>query len=205
MKPDTPPNIPQISSVLCNAIHTQLLNNPHTIAFTFVVNAETQTAEIISTSKFTTLLNQELIKNFIQIATANVEEPQTPKDAVDKFRVYKIPLPPPSNEHPQGQGIPSVKMEEERPFTPSRRMTPITRSSPRMSPATPNPNYAQLEPELVLPKPPQCTSPRRNKRTPTPHKQCFHQTIDTTIDDSTKQKLINVLGKNPGDEWKEPK
>ncbi|EDR28560.1 hypothetical protein EDI_338130 [Entamoeba dispar SAW760] len=167
------------------------------MAFTFVVNQENQTAEIITTNKFTTLLNQELIKQLTQIATAAIDEPQTVKDAVDKFKVYKIPLPP-TIEMPSQS---SNKMEEcvnrERAFTPLRRMTPITRTSPRMSPATPG--YAQLEPELSAKLPQQSTSPKR-KRAITPHKLNFHQTIETTIDDSTKQKLISVLNKTGSEE-----
>lgn len=200
------PETPRISSALCNTIHGELVNNPKTLAFSFVVNTETQTAEIITTNKFTTLLNQELIKQLTQIAIARIDEPKNMKEAIDKFKVYKIPLPHPiepvSPSNPMAMEIESPRSSQPRPFTPSRRMTPITRSSPRMSPATPlSGNYAQLEPDMIIPKPPpSCSSPTKRKRASTPHNQCFHQTIETTIDDNTKQKLMSVLGKNPPDD-----
>ncbi|GAB1219057.1 hypothetical protein ENUP19_0012G0009 [Entamoeba nuttalli] len=201
------PSIPAISTVLCNGIHTEILNNPKTMAFTFVVNQENQTAEIITTNKFTTLLNQELIKQLTQIATAAIDEPQTVKDAVDKFKVYKIPLPPTMEMPSQSTNKMEECVNRERAFTPLRRMTPITRTSPRMSPITRTsprmspvtPGYAQLEPELSTKLPQQSTSPKR-KRAITPHKLNFHQTIETTIDDSTKQKLISVLNKTGSEE-----
>ncbi|KAL7712795.1 Uncharacterized protein QTN25_009623 [Entamoeba marina] len=161
------------------------------MAFTFVVNHDTQTAEIISTSKFTSLLNQELIKNLTSIASATVDEPTCVKEAIERFKVYKIPLP--QSEPTQ----PTMKMDESRPFTPSRMMTPITRMSPRMSPITPH--YAQLEPEMISQKPPQYPSPRK-KRAPTPHKPCFHQTVQETLDNNTKAKLISVLNKVNSDD-----
>ena len=82
-----------------------------------------------------------------------------------------------------------------------RRMTPISRNSARMSPATPLSHYyAQLEPDMLMPRHINtCASPKR-KRGNTPLKQCFHQTVDTTVDDTTKQKLKSLLGKNPSDE-----
>lgn len=195
MRPETP----RISSSLCNTIHGEIMNNPKTMAFTFIVDPETQTAEIISTNKFTLLLNQELIKQLTQIATARVEEPKTTKEAIERFKVYKIPLPPPMEVSQQNMnGMEMEPKHSQRPFTPSRRMTPISRNSQRMSPATPmSHNYAQLEPDMILPKPPMCSSPTKRKRTTTPLKQCFHQTIDGTIDDNTKQKLMSVLTKNP--------
>ena len=201
MKPETQ----RISSALFKTIHSEILNNPKTMAFTFVINPEKQTAEIITTNKFTQLLNQELIKQLAHIATARIEEPKTVNEAIDRFKVYEIPLPRPievsQQQMPMGMEIES-KPHNQRAFTPSRRMTPISRNSQRMSPATPmTHNYAQLEPDMIIPKPPQsCVSPTKRKRTITPHKPCFHQTIDSAIDDSTKQKLMSVLGKPNGDE-----
>ncbi|KAL7720926.1 Uncharacterized protein QTN25_002133 [Entamoeba marina] len=121
------------------------------MAFTFVVNHDTQTAEIITT----------------------VDEPTCVKEAIERFKVYKIPLP--QSEPTQ----PTMKMDESRPFTPSRMMTPITRMSPRMSPITPH--YAQLEPEMISQKPPQYPSPQ-------------------TLDNNTKAKLISVLNKVNSDD-----
>ena len=204
-----------LANQLSRSIHSEIQNNPKTLAFSFVVNQEDNTAEIITTNKFTTLLNQELIRQLTQIVTACVEQPQTVKEAEEKFKVYKINLPPPIevNTH-------SMRMDEEMPmnhmrvFTPSgRRMTPIARlsprnipnarNSPRMSPCTPiGHGYAQLEPEMIAPKmhiPP--TSPTRRCGTTTPHgNRGFHQNMDGNLDDSMKYKFSNVLGKNNSEE-----
>ncbi|ELP94825.1 hypothetical protein EIN_247190 [Entamoeba invadens IP1] len=197
------PESERMSSLLFNLIHSQIQNNPNTVAFTFVLNTESHTAEIITTSKFTTLLNQELIKNLTQISIAAIEAPQTEKEAIEKLRVFKIPLPPPTECPASACSVRKMEEDSQKPPTPlnSRRMTPVTsvgRYTPRMSPATPiNPNYMQLDPEILIQKPPLSRSPpsRKTRKTLTPHHQSMYQSIQTTIDDSTKQRLINVLSK----------
>ena len=288
-----------LTDILVSSIHSEICRNPQTIALTFIVDFHNLHAEVITTNKFTTLLNHELIKQMMQIATAKIDEPRNPQEALDKFKVYKMQLPnnynnnnnnqnnnnsnhinynqnnqhlnvnhlnnnmvsprqeyktsprqeyrmsprqekrnsPPSmgiNQHPfqihqdhfhpyqfnynHGNHEEYRRMEEDhrpmsqpnltmlnnqqnnqlqpRVMTPSKRMTPIARSSSRMSPATPiGSGYAQLEPEMINGiKPPMQNESPKKRRSTTSYKQNYHQTIEGTMDNNTKQKLMNVLG-----------
>ena len=67
-----------------------------------------------------------------------------------------------------------------------------------MSPMSPG--YAQLEPDLSVPSNKLPSSVNQKKRVITPVKQFSHQTVDNTIDDNTKQKLISMLAKGHSDD-----
>ena len=73
-------------------IQNELQYNYKSMIFTFVVDPMTQTAEFFSTSKFTTLLNHELLNNMLLIVNTNIHEPTNGREALHTYRRGNCPL-----------------------------------------------------------------------------------------------------------------
>ena len=83
---------------LDSLISTELQYNTKSMIFAFAVDPITQTAEFFSTSKFTILLNQELLNNMITIVTTYTNEPTNVREAMNCYRHGNCPIPFPREE-----------------------------------------------------------------------------------------------------------
>ncbi|KAL7712256.1 Uncharacterized protein QTN25_010091 [Entamoeba marina] len=199
-------------------IRQEIAVNPRTLVFSFAVDTMSRQAHLFSTSKFSSLLNLELLNNLLVIATTQITEPQNIPDAIASYRKGALPLSP----------IQETKMEmemdtssyEESPAHPPHQtsfqsstshMTDTSiqtnNSSIKPSHSTPTINHQMSPPcndlkgltkeriqSLPTPQPfNRLSDPPKRKRSTTPNQINLHQPVKETIDNSTKLKIMSAL------------
>ncbi|EDR25744.1 hypothetical protein EDI_295270 [Entamoeba dispar SAW760] len=199
------------------------------MVFVFTVDPITHQAQFLSSSKFTILLNRELLNNLVIMATAQTDEPSNHRDAIACYKKGTFPLETYNNT------FTDRKMEMEQPHY---AQVHYQSSTQRPLPPTPTPQQLhqriqeQIEEKMQMSTySPENTSPRiavchevsptlgnveelskeriqslptpiktnqrlgepKRKRSSTPIRICSYQSVKSTIDDSTKLKIISAI------------
>ncbi|BFU18500.1 hypothetical protein EHI8A_165960 [Entamoeba histolytica HM-1:IMSS-B] len=208
------------------------------MVFVFTFDPITHQAQFLSSSKFTILLNRELLNNLVSMATAQTDEPSNHTDAIACYKKgtfsletynntfterkmemeqphyaqvhYQLPtqrpLPPTPTQRPlpptptpqQLHQIIQEQMEEKMQMSTysSENTSPRVAVCHEVSPTLGNVEELSKERIQSLPTPIKtgqrlCESKR--KRSSTPIRVCSYQSVKSTIDDSTKLKIISAI------------
>ncbi|ELP83398.1 hypothetical protein EIN_373730 [Entamoeba invadens IP1] len=179
---------------------------PNLMFFGFVVDQRTQFAQFFSTSKFSILLNKELLQNLVMISLSNTIEPSTIPEATACYRKGSFPLST-SFEEPKETILPTPTPQQLHDTLQKQIFEKSSPSSDRQQfnsfPQTPHqvtPMFmegSELFKERIQSMPQPMTNARlgepRKKRCTTPNRMVSYQSVKETIDDSTKLKIMSAI------------
>ncbi|ELP84955.1 hypothetical protein EIN_309580 [Entamoeba invadens IP1] len=149
-------------------IQRSIQTDPHLMFFGFVVDSNSHYAQFLSTSKFSILLNRDLLNSLAVIATADTQLPQSIQDASACYRKGSFPLISIFEPHQK------EPMDLETPHYPHQQMQLLQETTPQLNQTfsqqpTPHQLHAclqqQIEEKMQCSSASDFTSPRLH----TPH------------------------------------